>query len=241
MLNAPQIEKIQDLVQQELRRHVERKHSSNPDRLAKLLLRLPPLHGMTPSIMEELFFAGLIGNVQIDSIIPYILRMETAEYNSQMVGQGLLGGNSSHDTTDSSVTPQRATKSNSTTSEHSETTKGYYVETANAFSDKIASSIGQLVTSNSGGGAQSFYVETSQSQNTDQSQNQFTSQHYVDITQASSMENTRSDLTQSVEAAIGSHAVLLGVPVALAAETMATLQPMSHSSISVSSNGTSQS
>ena len=41
--------------------------------------------------MEELFFAGLIGNVQIDNIIPYILRMETAEYNSQ-VG-GLTGGN----------------------------------------------------------------------------------------------------------------------------------------------------
>jgi hypothetical protein len=41
--------------------------------------------------MEELFFAGLIGSVQIDSIIPYILRMETAEYNSQMAGQGLQG------------------------------------------------------------------------------------------------------------------------------------------------------
>ena len=41
--------------------------------------------------MEELFFAGLIGNVQIDNIIPYILRMETAEYNSQ-VG-GLAAGN----------------------------------------------------------------------------------------------------------------------------------------------------
>ncbi len=40
--------------------------------------------------MEELFFAGLIGSVQIDSIIPYILRMETAEYSSQMgCGAGL--------------------------------------------------------------------------------------------------------------------------------------------------------
>lgn len=37
--------------------------------------------------MEELFFSGLTGSVQIDSIIPHILRMETAEYNSQMVGQ----------------------------------------------------------------------------------------------------------------------------------------------------------
>jgi coproporphyrinogen III oxidase-like Fe-S oxidoreductase len=57
LLNSPQIEKIQDMIQQELRLHVERTYPSNPDRLAKLLLQLPPLHGMTPSIMEELFFA----------------------------------------------------------------------------------------------------------------------------------------------------------------------------------------
>lgn len=63
-------------------------HPDNSDRLAKLLLRLPPLQALQASIMEELFFAGLIGNVQIDSIIPYILRMETAEYNTQMASQG---------------------------------------------------------------------------------------------------------------------------------------------------------
>lgn len=51
-------------------------------RLATLLLKLPALRGMNGSVTEELFFAGLIGNVQIDSIIPYILRMETAEYAS---------------------------------------------------------------------------------------------------------------------------------------------------------------
>lgn len=38
---------------------------------------------MNSSITEELFFTGLIGNVSIDSIIPYILKMETAEYSSQ--------------------------------------------------------------------------------------------------------------------------------------------------------------
>lgn len=37
--------------------------------------------------MEELFFSALTGSVQIDNIIPYILRMETAEYNLQMTGQ----------------------------------------------------------------------------------------------------------------------------------------------------------
>lgn len=89
--NAPQIERVQDRAQRELANHVRQTHPSNPDRLAKLLLRLPALHSLSPSVMEELFFAGLIGSVQIDSIIPYILRMETAEYNSQMAGQGLQG------------------------------------------------------------------------------------------------------------------------------------------------------
>lgn len=49
--------------------------------------------------MEELFFSALTGSVQIDNIIPYILRMETAEYNLQMTGQtgaaavaGISGG-----------------------------------------------------------------------------------------------------------------------------------------------------
>ncbi|CAG2199182.1 NR2C2 [Mytilus edulis] len=219
------------MIQQELRQHVERTHPSNPDRLPKLLLRLPPLHGMTPSIMEELFFAGLIGNVQIDSIIPYILRMETAEYNSQMAGQGLLGSAMSND--------------GNTSTEQTESRQGFYVDTSHALSDKsIATSLNQLVTSAGHNieAPQSFYVDTSLSQNNEHTQNQFPSQQqYVEITQASNMDSARSELAQSVEAAIGSHAaVLLGVPVALAAETMATLQPVPHSSISVSSNGSSQ-
>lgn len=54
-----------------------------PPRLTRILTRLPALRLMNSSITEELFFTGLIGNVSIDSIIPYILKMETAEYNSQ--------------------------------------------------------------------------------------------------------------------------------------------------------------
>lgn len=90
LTNLSQIELIQDQVQREFSQHLQQLQPNNTDRMAKLLLRLPPLHALNPSVMEELFFAGLIGNVQIDSIIPYILRMETAEYNSQMAGQGLL-------------------------------------------------------------------------------------------------------------------------------------------------------
>ena len=58
---------------------------SPSSRLPKLLLRLPALRLMSAAITEELFFAGLIGNVQIDSIIPYILKMESTDYNSQVV------------------------------------------------------------------------------------------------------------------------------------------------------------
>lgn len=59
------------------------------NRVARLLLRLVPLKTFIATTMEELFFAGLIGNVQIDNIIPYILKMETAEYNLHMAGQSL--------------------------------------------------------------------------------------------------------------------------------------------------------
>lgn len=243
LINSPQIEKIQDMIHQELRLYIERTHPTNPDRLAKLLLRLPPLHGMTPSIMEELFFAGLIGNVQIDSIIPYILRMETAEYNSQMAGQGFLGSVSSDGTITtveslvSSAQSQSSSSKSNTQNSSSDTRHGFYVDTSHSLNDKsITSSLNQLVTSASHNAPQSFYVETSQSQNSDQTHSQYVAsqQQFVD-----SMETTRSDITQSVEAAISSHAVLLGVPVSLTAESMAALQPVSHSSIAVS-NGTSQ-
>ncbi|WAR26656.1 NR2C2-like protein [Mya arenaria] len=78
------------------------------DRLSKLLLRLPPLHALQANIMEELFFAGLIGNVQIDSIIPYILRMETAEYNSQLGSSGLTSNLSFPISTDATMLNSQA-------------------------------------------------------------------------------------------------------------------------------------
>jgi hypothetical protein len=65
--------------------------SSKPDandenRFEKLLLLLAPLRSLQPDVLEELFFAGLIGNVQIDSVVPYILKMEASEYQSQFGG-----------------------------------------------------------------------------------------------------------------------------------------------------------
>ena len=45
---------------------------------------------MQPDLLEELFFSGLIGSVQIDSVIPYILNMQVFKnlntLNMQQVG-----------------------------------------------------------------------------------------------------------------------------------------------------------
>jgi Asp-tRNA(Asn)/Glu-tRNA(Gln) amidotransferase C subunit len=51
-------------------------------RFSDLLLRLSPLRSLQPDVLEELFFAGLIGNVQINSVVPYILKMEASEYQT---------------------------------------------------------------------------------------------------------------------------------------------------------------
>ncbi|XP_075712959.1 nuclear receptor subfamily 2 group C member 1 isoform X3 [Rhinoderma darwinii] len=84
--NASNIEKLQEKAYMEFQDYVTKTYPDDTYRLSRLLLRLPALRLMSAAIMEELFFAGLIGNVQIDSIIPYILRMETTDYNSQIIG-----------------------------------------------------------------------------------------------------------------------------------------------------------
>lgn len=83
--NIPQIEFFQEKAYTELQDYVTQTYPEDSYRLSKLLLRLPALRLISASVTEELFFAGLIGNVQIDSIIPYILKMESTDYNSQTV------------------------------------------------------------------------------------------------------------------------------------------------------------
>ncbi|KAM9312839.1 nuclear receptor subfamily 2 group C member 1 [Gastrophryne carolinensis] len=84
--NASHIEKLQEKAYMEFQDYVTRTYPDDTYRLSRLLLRLPALRLMSAAVMEELFFAGLIGNVQIDSIIPYILRMESTDYNTQIIG-----------------------------------------------------------------------------------------------------------------------------------------------------------
>ncbi|XP_034446621.1 nuclear receptor subfamily 2 group C member 2 [Hippoglossus hippoglossus] len=81
--SSGQIETFQERAMMELQDYVQKTYPDDMYRMTRILTRLPALRLMNSSITEELFFTGLIGNVSIDSIIPYILKMETAEYNSQ--------------------------------------------------------------------------------------------------------------------------------------------------------------
>ena len=66
----------------QLREHAASVHPKDPNRFSKLLLRLSPLRSLQSDVIEEIFFTGLIGNLQIDTIIPYILKMDMEEYTT---------------------------------------------------------------------------------------------------------------------------------------------------------------
>lgn len=87
--NMELIEKFQEKAYVEFQDYITRTYPDDTYRLSRLLLRLPALRLMSATITEELFFKGLIGNVRIDSVIPHILKMEPADYNSQIIGHSL--------------------------------------------------------------------------------------------------------------------------------------------------------
>ncbi|XP_074082704.1 nuclear receptor subfamily 2 group C member 1 isoform X3 [Macrotis lagotis] len=87
--NMGQIEKFQEKAYMEFQDYITKTYPDDTYRLSRLLLRLPALRLMSATVTEELFFKGLIGNVRIDSVIPYIFKMETADYNSQIIGHGI--------------------------------------------------------------------------------------------------------------------------------------------------------
>ena len=99
-INCPkQMNKLKTKVVSELKQYCDEKQKTNNKkdenedvhvdhcRFSNLLLILAPLRSLQPDVLEELFFAGLIGNVQIDSVVPYILKMETSEYQTQFGGK----------------------------------------------------------------------------------------------------------------------------------------------------------
>ncbi|XP_072402720.1 nuclear receptor subfamily 2 group C member 1-A-like isoform X2 [Diabrotica undecimpunctata] len=75
MLMKKPIERLQEKSFQALRHYLATNFPEDTDRFPRLLLCLPPLRAVESNIIEELFFASLIGQVQIDSVIPYILRI----------------------------------------------------------------------------------------------------------------------------------------------------------------------
>ena len=85
-----QVVKICDKAVLELKEHTAKK---GENRFTNLLLRLSPLRSLQPDVLEELFFAGLIGNVQIDSVVPYILKMESSEYTASSSSQPVANNN----------------------------------------------------------------------------------------------------------------------------------------------------
>jgi hypothetical protein len=74
-------EPVSDCVLSSFRTYYERNKGHSEGRFAKLLLRTVPLRSFPSDLLEELFFSGLIGNVKIESVIPYILNMEAGDGN----------------------------------------------------------------------------------------------------------------------------------------------------------------
>ncbi|XP_039298669.1 orphan steroid hormone receptor 2 [Nilaparvata lugens] len=77
-----QVNKLHEKGFQELRSYVQTNYADDIDKFPKLLLRLRPLRALQPHVMEELFFAGLIGTIQIERIIPYILKTDSSDFSS---------------------------------------------------------------------------------------------------------------------------------------------------------------
>ena len=84
-------EPISDCILSSFRKYYERNKSYREGRFARLLLHTVPLRSFPADLLEELFFSGLVGNVKIESVIPYILGMETGgELKEDKISSWLL-------------------------------------------------------------------------------------------------------------------------------------------------------
>lgn len=61
------------------------------DRYSQLLLVLPSLRAFNRQVLVELFFSGLIGNVHIENVIPFILKMDVLQVFGQADASGSAG------------------------------------------------------------------------------------------------------------------------------------------------------
>jgi len=79
-VNADYYEAVCDKALGELRELTSKQET----RYSRLLLRLSPLRSLQQEVLEEIFFGGLIGNVQIDTVIPILLHMKHEELGQFM-------------------------------------------------------------------------------------------------------------------------------------------------------------
>ena len=78
-VNSDFYESVSDKALSELREQPGNKERGAEMRYSKLLLKLSPLRSLQEDVFEEIFFGGLIGNVQIETVVPILLNMEESE------------------------------------------------------------------------------------------------------------------------------------------------------------------
>jgi len=83
------MERYQQRCVQELHEYDTQNFPDGCTRPSLLCLSLASVRLLSPTIIEELFFAGLIGSVEIGSIIPYIMRLDAVEYAALLRGGGI--------------------------------------------------------------------------------------------------------------------------------------------------------
>jgi len=83
------MERYQQRCIQELHEHDAQNFPDQTTRPSLLCVCLASVRLLSPTIIEELFFAGLIGSVEIGSIIPYIMRLDAVEYAALLRGGGI--------------------------------------------------------------------------------------------------------------------------------------------------------
>jgi len=86
-VNSEYFESISDAALAELRDQPKNKKVGQEMRYSRILLRLSPLRSLHQDIFEEIFFGGLIGNVQIESVIPILLKMNNNELQQYLSAQ----------------------------------------------------------------------------------------------------------------------------------------------------------
>lgn len=73
------IENLQEQTHCAFKRHIDTAYPSQPERFARILLKLPSIRAIDRPVVEELFFVPLIGTVRIADIMNNIIS-QTQEF-----------------------------------------------------------------------------------------------------------------------------------------------------------------